>query len=195
MTFFRSTPFARLLAGVLAPALTLPVVADTAGGHHVVNNQEGQHAFDFLLGNWRVHHLRLKDRLVGSHEWIEFEGTSTVWQTLGGLGNVDDNWINLPEGAYRALSIRTYDPQSGQWAIWWLDGRSPLGDFDPPVKGSFIDDVGTFYAEDTFRGKPIRVRYTWSAITANSAHWEQAFSPDGGITWETNWRMRFTRVN
>ncbi|WP_343520085.1 hypothetical protein [Sphingomonas sp.] len=39
------------------------------------------------------------------------------------------------------------------------------------------------------------VMFRWSAITAASAHWEQAFSTDGGKTWESNWHMDFTRVS
>jgi hypothetical protein len=33
-----------------------------------------------------------------------------------------------------------------------------------------------------------------SKITPNSAQWEQAFSEDGGKTWETNWIMELERV-
>ena len=55
--------------------------------------------------------------------------------------------------------------------------------------------MGTFYADDTLRGKPIHVRFTWSGITADSAHWAQAFSPDGGKTWETNWTSDFHRIS
>jgi hypothetical protein len=29
---------------------------------------------------------------------------------------------------------------------------------------------------------------------ADAARWEQAFSDDGGATWETNWTMDFARV-
>ena len=76
------------------------------------------------------------------------------------------------------------------WSIWWFDGRTP-SELDPPVTGRFENGVGTFYSDDTFKGKPIRVRFTWSNITAASAHWEQAFSADGGKTWETNWTTDF----
>jgi hypothetical protein len=151
--------------------------------------------FKFLVGEWRVHHRRLKERLAGSHEWQEFDGTCRNFELLGGRGNVDDNLINLPGGSYRGVGLRSYDPKTAQWAIWWLDGRNPFGDLDPPVKGHFENGVGTFYANDTLRGKTVRVRFTWSKITANSAHWQQAYSPDGGQTWEVNWEMDFARVH
>ena len=112
---------------------------------------------------------------------------------MDGLANMDDNVFDMPGGTYRGVALRSYDPKSGQWAIWWLDGRNPFGDLDPPVKGRFENGVGTFYADDTLRGKPIRVRFIWSHITATSAHWEQAFSPDGGKTWEINWLTDFRR--
>jgi len=151
------------------------------------------HDFDFLVGKWRVHHWRLKDRLAGSHEWVEFEGTCDMWMTMDGRGNVDDNYIGLPNGPYRATGIRGYDPKTQTWAIWWLDGRDPHT-IEPPVFGNFKDGVGIFEGDDTFADKPIKVRFVWSRIMADSAHWEQAFSPDGGKTWETNWRMDLARA-
>ena len=153
----------------------------------------GLHDFDFLPGKWRIHHRRLKDRLAGSDEWQEFEGSYEAWPILGGAGNVDDNILELPAGTYRAISLRSFDPETNTWAIWWLDGRNPHR-LDPPVFGSFTNGVGTFLGEDTFNGQPILVRFLWSNIGATTARWEQAFSPDGGQTWETNWIMDSTRI-
>jgi hypothetical protein len=154
----------------------------------------GVHDFDFLVGEWRVHSRRLKERLVGSNEWEEFEGTLKSHRLMEGLANVDDTVFRTPQGIYRGVAPRAYDAKSGQWAIWWIDGRNPFGDLDPPVKGRFVNGIGTFYANDTLRGKPIKVRFTWSHITPTSARWEQAFSSDDGKTWETNWRQRLERV-
>jgi hypothetical protein len=148
--------------------------------------------FDFLLGRWRVRHRRLKRRLEGCTEWESFSGTSDARQLMAGLGNVDDNLIELPAGPYRAVSLRAFDPQTRQWAIWWLDGRAPT-QIDVPVRGGFANGIGVFLADDTFEGRSIRVRFTWSRITAVSARWEQAFSENGGDTWETNWEMDFER--
>jgi hypothetical protein len=151
------------------------------------------HEWDFLVGRWTVKHRRLKARLAGSTEWEEFNGTSVLWLTMGGLGTVNDNVLELPSGTYRAVGVRAYDPKTSQWSIWWLDERHPTV-MEPPVRGGFKDGVGTFTGDDTLDGRPIKVRFRWSKITANSAHWDQAFSPDNGATWETNWDMDFTRA-
>ncbi|WP_349877008.1 hypothetical protein ABIH81_23230 [Micromonospora sp. HUAS YX12] len=58
----------------------------------------------------------------------------------------------------------------------------------------FTDGVGEFYADDTDEGRPVRCRFLWSGITADSCRWEQAFSTDGERTWETNWVMEFRRT-
>jgi hypothetical protein len=150
------------------------------------------HDWDFLVGRWTVKHRRLKARLAGSTEWEEFNGSSVLWLTMGGAGTFDDNVIELPSGTYRAVGVRAYDPKTRQWSIWWLDERYPTA-IEPPVMGGFKDGIGTFTGDDTLNGRPIKVRFRWSQITAHSAHWEQAFSPDGGATWETNWVMDFSR--
>ena len=157
------------------------------------NDLSGLHAFDNRAGKWVTHHRRLKERLAGSHEWVEFDGTQTEWALMDGYANTDENVFKMPSGEYRGVTLRSYDPKTGEWSIWWLDGRIP-GEIDTPVKGRFQNGVGTFYSNDTLRGKPVRVRFTWSQITPTSAHWEQAFSPDGGKTWETNWTTDFRRA-
>jgi hypothetical protein len=154
----------------------------------------GLHDFDFLAGEWRTHHRRLKERLASSHEWLEFDGTLGTRLLMGGFANSGDNLFNIPGGAYRGVSMRSYDSKTGQWAIWWLDSRDPFGALDPPMKGRFTNGGANFYADDTYKGRSIRVRYIWSRITATSAHWEQAYSADGGQTWETNWITDFDRI-
>jgi len=154
----------------------------------------GLRDFDFLVGHWEVHHRKLKERLAGSHNWVEFEGTLSSQPLMGGYSNVDDLVLNVPGAPYRGVALRSLDTKTGQWSIWWLDSRTPLGPLDPPVRGSFHNGVGTFYGDDTFNGKPIRIRFIWSKITPTSCHWEQAFSPDGGKIWETNWVQDIQRV-
>lgn len=153
------------------------------------------HARDWgwLVGDWNVRHRRLTTRLANDTRWEEFNGTSRCWLTMGGFGTCDDNVIEIPSGTYRAMGVRGFDRETRQWSIWWLDERYPttLGE---PVRGGFRDGVGEFSADDTLNGQPIKVRFRWTDITATSARWEQAFSPDDGATWEVNWVMHFTRA-
>jgi len=153
---------------------------------------DGRGDFDFLIGRWRVRHRRLRTRLRGDTRWEEFAGTCTSWPILAGLGTVDDNLIALPAGAYRAATLRQFDPAARRWSIWWIDARRP--GIEPPVHGGFADGIGTFLGDDVLDGRAIRVRFVWSDIAASTARWEQAFSADGGATWETNWQMAFTRA-
>jgi hypothetical protein len=154
----------------------------------------GLHAFDLRAGCWTFHNHVLKERLTNNHEWFDYDSFQHLWITMGGFGNVDDNVMHRPDGTYYGVTVRTYDPKTGLWSIWWHDSRTP-GDLDPPVKGRFKDGVGLFYADDSLRGKPIKVRFTWSGITATAAHWEQAYSGDGGKTWEINWIADFSKVD
>ncbi|MEZ4456520.1 MAG: hypothetical protein R2882_08225 [Gemmatimonadales bacterium] len=149
--------------------------------------------FDFIIGDWHVHHRRLNSRLTGCTEWTEFRGTSSTRKILEGFGNVEDNILSFPEGDVRAAAFRSFDSGSQTWSIWWLDGRSPHR-LDVPVIGAFADDVGVFYASDTLEGRPIKVRFTWRANPGGHPQWEQAFSADDGATWETNWTMEFRRA-
>lgn len=146
--------------------------------------------FDFFIGDWRVEHRRLKDRLVGCTDWDVFAGITSTRKTLGGMGNCDDNHLELPGSPYHAMTVRTFDPGTHKWSIWWLDGRQP-GVLDVPMTGDFINGVGTFFAKDTYNGAPIVVRFLWHVKPDGTPRWEQAFSADNGATWETNWTMDF----
>lgn len=148
--------------------------------------------FDFVIGDWHVKHRRLKERLAHCEEWIEFDGMMSTRKILGGFGNLEDNILRFPGGEVRAIALRSYDPDTKDWSIWWLDGRVP-GRLDVPVVGRFEDGVGTFLAKDTVGDIPITVRFIWGRISQDELHWDQAFSTDEGKTWETNWTMNFRR--
>jgi len=147
--------------------------------------------FDFWMGSWNVHNRRLRRRLAGSDEWDEFEATVVARPLLDGLGNEDEFRTDY-EGGFIGMSFRFFDPETSLWSIYWADTRR-LGILDPPVLGGFDGDTGIFEGDDTFDGRPILVRFTWSGVTTPKPRWEQAFSEDSGETWETNWVMDFTR--
>ena len=90
--------------------------------------------------------------------------------------------------------MRAYAPEKWTWSIWWLDGRNPTH-LDAPVVGGFSGHIGLFFADDVLDGKPIKVRFTWTANPGQNPRWEQAFSDDAGRNWETNWRMEFDPID
>jgi hypothetical protein len=147
------------------------------------------HGFDFLFSRWNVHHRRLAVRGQGSDDWREFEGTSETRPLLGGLCNIEEHVIPGQEVA--GIALRTFDRAAKQWSIYWVAERDGL--IQPPVVGGFKDGVGIFEGDDVDGGRPVRVRFLWRDLPPDKARWEQAFSYDGGASWETNWIMDFDR--
>jgi len=153
---------------------------------------DGRNDFDFLVGTWKMRHRRLKERLKGSTEWEEFEGTAVGKKLLGGLGHCDEVIMNRETGPTHGITLRLFDVKSKEWSIYWAAGVS--GMLDVPMIGGFKNGIGEFYSQEVYEGRHIFCRFIWSKITANSCQWEQAFSMDGGKTWETNWMNTFERV-
>jgi len=150
--------------------------------------------FDFIIGSWDIKHRRLKSILNGCDEWVEFSGVSSAIKTLEGNGNIEDHTLESPESTFNAMAIRSYNEKSNKWAIWWLDGRMP-DVIDNPVIGEFVDGKGLFYADEIYKGIPVKLRFTWILQNLESPVWEQAFSKDDGDSWETNWIMELTKQN
>jgi hypothetical protein len=180
-----------LLAGAIALPLLAGGLAGLSRAASSAPRPPGAEGFDFLLGSWDVRHRKLRARLAGSSDWHEFPGRLDVRPILGGLGNIDENVLEDPQGRYLATSLRLFDRPSGTWAIYWIDGR--FSTIDLPVVGRFDGAVGHFHGDDVLVGRPIRVRITYENLGAREARWSQAFSPDAGATWEVNWIMDFTR--
>ena len=179
-------PDRRTVTGLLAAA-----AAGMPGLAQGTERPAGSMGFDFLHGDWSVRHRKLRKRLAGSPDWFEFPGTLSVRPILSGLGNIDDNVLRDPQGRYIATSLRLFHPERRAWTIWWLDGRNPA--VETPVVGVFSGRKGAFFAQDMWEGRPIRVRFTYEDQAPGRAQWTQAFSADGGETFEVNWIMDFTR--
>ena len=152
---------------------------------------DGRSDFDFFIGSWTVQNRRLTERLAGSDQWEEFEATSVARHVLGGLGNVDRIVFGGPWTGQEGMTVRLYDPEAREWSLHWADNTS--GRLFTRLVGSFRDGIGTFYAQEAFRGRQVFSRFIWSDISSDRCRWEQAFSDDGGANWETNWTMQFTR--
>lgn len=157
--------------------------------------QDGQHDFDWMIGSWKATLKRLEKPLTGSTTWVEFEGTQVTKHLWGGRAVMDEFSVNNPTTKTRVdgLTVRLYNPKSRQWSIYWANANN--GAFSlPATVGGFKNGRGEFYDHEDYQGRMILVRYVWSDITPTSAHFEQAFSVDGGQTWEVNWISDIKRV-
>ena len=150
----------------------------------------GARDFDFLQGDWIIRHRRLKERLAGSTEWVEFETPFVMQAILGGLGNIDQCRV-AGNPFFEGVSLRLFDLAEGRWRIYWIDTNG--GRLFPPVVGTFDGPIGTFRGEDTEQGRPVLVAFQWDRRDPARPVWQQAFSADGGASWETNWYMSFRR--
>jgi hypothetical protein len=155
--------------------------------------RDGQHDFDFEIGNWKSHVKRLMHPLTGSTTWAEYEGTTVVRKIWNGRANLTELEADGPAGHLENLSLRLYNPESRQWSLNYASSRGGAVNL-PPTVGQFKDGRGEFYDHEPFNGRMILVRNVWMDITADSCRFEQAFSDDGGKTWEANWIAVDTRV-
>ena len=147
--------------------------------------RDGSHDFDFEIGNWQTHIKRLQHPLTGSTTWSEYDGTSVVSKIWGGKANMVELEVDGPAGHIEGLSLRLYNPQSRQWSLNFVSSSG--GALGVPTVGEFKNGRGEFYDQEAIGGRMILVRGIWSDITPNSGRFEQAFSGDGGKTWEVNW--------
>jgi hypothetical protein len=156
-----------------------------------VPQRNGQHDFDFEIGRWKTHLKRLLHPLTGATTWVEYEGTSVVRKVWNGRANLLELELDGPTGHIEGLSLRLYDPQSHQWSLNFSNSNGTLSQ---PTIGDFKNGRGEFFDQETLNGRAIFVRFVISDITPNSCHFEQAFSDDGGKTWEVNWIATDMRV-
>lgn len=154
--------------------------------------RDGQHDFDFEIGTWKTHLKRLQRPLTGSTTWVEYEGTTVVRKVWDGRANLVELDVTGPAGHIEALSLRLYNPESRQWSLNFASSGS--GTLGVPTIGEFKNGRGEFYDQETFNGRAILVRFVISDITPTSCRFEQAFSDDGGKTWEVNWIAVDTRI-
>ena len=162
-----------------------PVMVADAQESPSVAVSDGQHDFDWEIGTWKTHVRRLVEPLSGVEAWVEYAGTSVVRGVLDGRANLVELRVEGPAGRIHGTSLRLYNPQTRQWSLNYASMAN--GMLSRPVFGGFREGRGEFYGMEDLGGRAVLVRFVISDITADSARFEQAFSIDGGRTWEINW--------
>jgi hypothetical protein len=181
-------PSARSQTYLLLCALAVALQPLSAGAQ----SSSGERDFDFEIGTWTTRLSALRRPLSGSTEWVEYVGTTVVRKVWNGRANLVELEADGPKGHLQALSLRLYNPESRQWSLNFSNSRT--GTLSPPVIGEFRKGRGEFYGQESIDGRTVFVRFVISAITPDSLRFEQAFSADGGRTWEVNWIATDTRV-
>jgi len=154
---------------------------------------DGAHDFDPVLGNFNFHLRFMLHPLTSSPEWTEMTGTGACYKVWDGRAQLDTVELDSSSGGHiEGLTLRLYDREARQWRLYWANSR--IGRLDPPQIGEFRDGHGDFYTTDFINGKTTLIRFDWSRMTSGTPHFEQAFSPDGGKTWEVNWITNQTRT-
>ncbi|MET0274147.1 MAG: hypothetical protein ABW360_14265, partial [Phenylobacterium sp.] len=141
---------------------------------------------------WKSHLSRRLKPLTGSTVWVEYDGVSVVRKVWNGAANLGEIEYDGPAGHIEGLSLRLYNPQSGQWSLSFANAAG--GALGEPMVGGFKGGRGEFYNQESFNGREIFVRFIFSDVTPAAFKLEQAFSDDGGKTWEANWVATFTKV-
>jgi hypothetical protein len=165
-------------------AVSSAAVSAAAAPGEAAPVRDGQHDFDWDIGSWKVHMKRLLHPLSGSTTWVEYDGTDIVRQVWSGRANLGEVELDGPSGHLELLTLRLYNPQSRQWSM--NISNSAAGILSPPAIGAFQGGHGRFYDQEVYDGKTILVRFDVSVLTPTSCRFEQAFSADGGTTWELN---------
>ena len=185
---------AALFVGEIHALSELPKAQVSAGKGSKATQRDGAHDFDFLIGDWKAHVLRLPERLKGSNVWVEYNGISNHKKLLDSNANFEEFDVSSPDKKLRikAQTLRLYNPESHQWSIYLVDLDKGTLDL-PPVVGQFNGKRGEFYNQQTWEGRAVLVRYVWLDISPKSSRMEQSFSADGGKTWEVNWICELSR--
>lgn len=168
--------------------------AAQVGSQTTTSGRDGQRDFDFALGTWKAQLKRLEHPLTGSNTWVEFDGTFVAHKVWDGRATIEEVELDTPGGHLEGLTVRLYNTQTHQWSIYWANSKNGAMDTSPQV-GQFKNGRGEFYGTDTLNGKLIYVRFVWTNTNTNTPHFEQAYSDDGGKTWEVNWKTDQTRIS
>ncbi|ABF41174.1 hypothetical protein Acid345_2173 [Candidatus Koribacter versatilis Ellin345] len=182
----------RICLAVLFAATSFSALAQSTSAAAGPEIRDGQHDWDQLFGNWKMHLRRRLNPLTGSNQWVDFEAHDVFRGVLAGRANLDEFEAEGATGHIEGLTLRMYDPTNHYWRIYWANAAGPTMD-GPPMVGRYTNGRGEFYDHEIWHGKSIYVRFLWTNVSDHSGDFEQSFSEDGGKNWEPNWNTTMER--
>ena len=158
-----------------------------------IAQKDGQHDFDWEIGTWTTKVRVRRNPISGeAPAWVEYQGMSAVKPVSDGRANLVELSVAGSKGKIEGVSLRLYNPEARQWSLNFASYRD--GMLTAPVYGAFgANGRGLFYGQDMLGGRAILVRFIITRVSPNEARFDQAYSADGGVTWEDNWNAVDTR--
>jgi len=149
--------------------------------------RDGLHDFDFETGTWTTNVRVLRNPLSGAApDWADYQGTSIIRPLMDGRSNLVELSVAGPRGKIEGVALRLYSPRAHQWSLNYANMSD--GMLTAPVFGAFDGKGrGAFYGHDMLGPRAILVRFVITQVSPTEAHFEQAYSADGGASWEVNW--------
>lgn len=188
-----SAMFSANLTRETQPSYAPPLSPTSAKTKAAGSVRDSQHDFDFDFGTWKTHSSRLLHPLTGSKEWVDMDGVTTVLKIWNGRANLAEVNVDGPTGPMHLLALRTYNPATGEWYLNFANASA--GTLGIPAVGTFKDGRIDFYDQEQINGRFVLVRFSIWNDGPGKTRSEQAFSDNGGKTWEVNWRTSYTKID
>lgn len=136
--------------------------------------------FDFWVGDWDLTWTNGEGNLE--------KGTNRIVRILE--GKVIQENFTTENGSLKGMSISVFNSRRKTWHQAWVDNQGGYYDFEGKVEG----DKRIFSTRmKEVNGMKIVQRMVFSEIKKDSLTWNWELSKDGGITWETQWKINYKR--
>ncbi len=134
---------------------------------------------DFWIGEWNA-------------TWVGGHAINTISKVLDEKVIHEEFVQDLGSTPFlHGRSWSVFNPVTNTWAQTWVDNQGAYLDF----KGEYIN--GNFAFSRTFEsnGRTISQRMVFHDISAESFSWDWESSGDGGVTWKSQWKIKYIKIN
>ena len=138
--------------------------------------------FDFWVGEWDLTWTNADGKID--------KGTNRITKILDGKV-IQENFSDAT-GAFKGISISVYNQAKKTWHQAWADNQGGYYDFEGAVDGK----------KRIFRtrmkevnGEKVIQRMVFYNINTTSLTWDWEMSKDGGVTWQLQWRINYSKRN
>ena len=161
------------------------------------------HAFDFVVGLWKVEERRsMRPLMTGltspNEESLEITQGISAWRPIaGGVGLIEEAEIEHAGAASSSgATVLSYTAAARRWSLTDFNGLVGVTSLTGrmPCRGSPGRCAGEFVGSDTIDGRVVLARDQIRVWGLNVWEWDRQVSPDGGLHWETVRHRHYSRT-